>query len=117
MSLIVTFEDLPRYLTISCLTLLLLLSQVFFTRYAYEWFLTFLSLMNTNQAHLVQFCRQQIMESDFCISNDRSNRKMLSANMLNKCHTLIKDNEFAVYEKDYERKQLLVLLLMSLQNF
>jgi len=30
--------------------------------------------------------------------------------MSNKCYTLFKDNEFAVYEKDYERKQLLALL-------
>ena len=57
------------------------------------------------------------MESDFCINNDLINRKILSVNMSYICHTLIKDNEFAVYERDYERKQLLVLLLMSPQNF
>src|SRR6185295_11512328 len=97
MSLIVTFEDLPRYLTISCFTLLFLLSQVFLTRYAYKLPLTFLSLMNTNQVHLIQFCRQQIMESDFCINNDLSNRWMLCVTLSNICQTLIKDNEFAVY--------------------
>src|SRR6185312_14618765 len=81
MSLIVTFEDLPRYLTISCLTLPLLLSQVFFTRYAYKWPLTFLSLMNTIQVLLIQFCRQLITEPDFCINNDMSSGQILSVTL------------------------------------